>query len=208
MSDAHGRSRSDPEPALILASTSPYRRALLERLGVPFRCRAPLCDEAAIQREEAAAGTKPLLLAEKLALAKASSLVAEEPEATIIGCDQLVAFEGHVYGKPGTVARAVDQLAAMAGQTHELITAMVVIRRGNTLRHTDVTRLRMPPLTRDAIERYVAADRPLDCAGGYKLESHGIVLFDRIESDDHTAITGLPLIALVSILREMGFAIP
>jgi septum formation protein len=208
MSAAHGRSRSDPEPALILASTSAYRRTLLERLGVPFRCRAPLCDEASIQREEVAAGTTPLLLAEKLALAKASSLIAEEPEATIIGCDQLVAFTGRVYGKPGTVAQAVDQLAAMAGQTHELITAMVVIRRGNTLRHTDVTRLRMRPLARDAIERYVAADRPLDCAGSYKLESRGILLFDRIESEDHTAITGLPLIALVSILRELDHVIP
>jgi septum formation protein len=208
MSEAHGFSRSDPEPALILASTSPYRRALLERLGVPFQCRAPLCDEAAIQREEAAAGTAPHLLAEKLALAKASSLVAEEPGAAIIGCDQLVAFEGCVFGKPETIERAVDQLAAMAGHTHELITAMVVIRGEDIFRHTDLTRLRMRPLARDAIEHYVAADRPLDCAGGYKLESRGIVLFDRIESDDHTAITGLPLIALVSILRELGFAMP
>jgi septum formation protein len=85
---------------------------------------------------------------------------------------------------------------------------MVVIRGGETFRHTDQTRLRMRPLPREAIERYVAADRPLDCAGSYKLESRGIALFDRIESDDHTAITGLPLIALVSILRELGVVIP
>ena len=193
---------------MILASTSPYRRALIERLGIPIRCRAPLCEEAAIQREEAEAGTAPRLLAEKLALAKATSLVAEEPGAAIIGCDQLVAFEGRVFGKPGTIERAVDQLAAMAGQTHELITAMVVLRGGETFRHTDLTRLRMRPLAREAIERYVAADRPLDCAGSYILESRGITLFDRIESDDHTAITGLPLIALVSILRELGVVIP
>jgi septum formation protein len=198
--------RSSSTPALILASTSAYRRALLERLGVPFRCMAPLCDESAIQRAEA--GSEPRLLAEKLALTKASSLVDEEPEATIIGCDQLVSFQGQVFGKPGTAARAVEQLAAMAGRVHELITVMVVIRGGEGVCHTDITRLRMRRLTLDAIERYVAADNPIDCAGSYKLETRGIVLFDRIESDDQTAITGLPLIALVNILRDMGFAIP
>ena len=93
----------------------------------------------------------------------------------------------------------------MAGQTHELITALVVIRRAEVFHHTDVTQLRMRPLSREAIERYVAADQPLDCAGSYKLESRGIVLFDKIESEDHTAVTGLPLIALVTILRELGF---
>jgi septum formation protein len=195
-----------PAPCLVLASTSVYRRSLLERLGLPFRCRAPLCDESAIQRKSS--GMPPRLLAETLAMAKASSLVGEESASAIIGCDQLVAFEGRVFGKPGTVERAVEQLAAMAGRTHELITAMVVIRGDETFRHTDITRPRMRSLSREAIERYVHADRPLDCAGSYKLESRGIVLFDRIESDDHSAITGLPLIALVTILRELGFAIP
>jgi septum formation protein len=194
------------EPGLVLASTSGYRRGLLERLGVPFRCRAPLCDESALQRESA--GMEPRRLAETLAMAKASSLGEEEPSSTIIGCDQLVSFGGRVFGKPGTAERAIDQLLSMSGQTHELITALVVTRGPNVFRHTDVTLLRMRPLSRDAIERYVAADRPLDCAGSYKLESRGIVLFDRIESEDHSAITGLPLIALVTILRELGFAIP
>jgi septum formation protein len=197
---------SSPETGLVLASTSAYRRSLLERLGIPFRCRAPLCDEAALQRQSS--GIEPRLLAETLAVAKASSLAGEEPSSAIIGCDQLVSFEGRVFGKPGTFERAVDQLAAMSGRTHELITALVVIRGDETFRHTDVTRLQMRPLSCDAIERYVDADRPLDCAGSYKLESRGIVLFDRIESDDHSAITGLPLIALVTILRELGFAIP
>jgi septum formation protein len=198
--------RLGPKPDLVLASTSAYRRSLVERLGIPFRCRAPLCDESALQRESA--GLEPRLLAETLAMAKATSLAGEEPGSAIIGCDQLVSFEGRVFGKPGTADRAVDQLAAMAGRTHELISALVVIRGNETFRHTDITRLRMRPLSRDAIERYVNADRPLDCAGSYKLESGGIVLFDRIESDDHSAITGLPLIALVTILREIGFAIP
>jgi septum formation protein len=201
-----GEDRAAPVPDLVLASTSPYRRSLLERLGLPFRCRPPLCDERALQRESA--GLEPRPLAEALAFAKASSLVGDEPGSTIIGCDQLVSFEGRVFGKPLTPERAIEQLLGMSGQAHELITALVVIRTTETFRHTDVTRLRMRPLTRDAIERYVAADRPFDCAGSYKLESRGIVLFDRIDSEDHSAITGLPLIAVVTILRELGFAIP
>jgi septum formation protein len=193
-------------PGLVLASTSPYRRSLLDRLAVPFRWRPPLCDELALQRESA--GLEPRPLAQVLAFAKASSLVGDEPGSTIIGCDQLVSFEGRVFGKPLTAERAVEQLLGMSGRAHELITALVVVRGTDTFRHTDVTRLRMRPLTRDAIERYVDADRPFDCAGSYKLESRGIVLFDRIDSEDHSAITGLPLIALVTILHDLGFAIP
>ena len=147
-------------------------------------------------------------MAERLAYQKASSLVSEEPDAAIIGCDQLVSFQGQVFGKPATVERAIEQLETMAGETHELVTALVVIRGERTCRHTDVTKLRMRPLSRAAIERYVAADQPFDCAGSYKLESRGIVLFDQIETDDHTAITGLPLIALTTILRDLGFEIP
>lgn len=189
---------------LILASTSRYRKALLERLGAPFRCLAPRVDEEAFK----ALGLEPRDLAERLALAKARSLAEEEPEATIIGTDQLVAFEGQVFGKPGNIENAVEQLSLMAGRTHELITALVVWHEGQALTHTDVTRLWMRPLHRDEIERYVAADRPIDCAGAYKLEERGIVLFDRIESNDHTAITGLPLVALTSILRTLGYPIP
>jgi len=147
-------------------------------------------------------------LAERLAYHKASSLVRAEPDAAIIGCDQLVSFQGQIFGKPATFARAVDQLEKMAGETHELITALVVISGERTYRHTDVTKLQMRPLSRASIERYVAADQPLDCAGSYKLESRGIVLFDKIETDDHTTITGVPLIALTTILRDLGFEIP
>jgi len=191
-------------PEIVLASTSPYRRALLDRLGVPFRCRSPRCDEDVVRGHEPDART----VAERLAFAKAASVLADEPDAAIIGCDQLVAFRGEIFGKPATVARAIEQLSRMAGQTHELYTSLVVVHRERVIRHTDVTTLRMRSVPRAAIERYVAADRPLDCAGSYKLESRGIVLFDRIQTDDHTAITGLPLIALVSILGELGYEIP
>jgi septum formation protein len=189
---------------LILASTSPYRRTLLERLGIPFRSMAPKCDESAFKAEE----PDPIRLAERLAQAKAASLTGEASTAAIIGCDQLLAVQGQIFGKPGSVEGAIDQLLSLAGRSHELITAIVVLSGGRTFRHTDVTKLWMRPLSRLAIERYVSADRPLDCAGSYKIESRGIALFDRIESTDQTAITGLPLIALTSILCELGFEIP
>lgn len=189
---------------LILASTSPYRRTLLERLGAPFRCVAPRVDEEALKDDSLAPGE----LARLLAKAKAASVVESVPHAVVIGSDQLVALDGRVYGKPGTVEKAVEQILALAGHPHELVTAMAVRHRGMLIEHTDVTTLWMRPLTRAEAERYVAADRPLDCAGAYKLEARGIALFDRIESSDHTAITGLPLIALTTILRDLGFAIP
>jgi septum formation protein len=191
-------------PELVLASTSVYRRALLERLGVPFRWRAPRCDEKSLKSRE----TDPRGLAETLALAKAKSLVEAGVDATIIGSDQVVSFQGRIFGKPGSLDRAVEQLAAIAGQTHVLITAMAVIHDDRVFRHTDVTSLRMRPLSRAAIERYVATDQPLDCAGAYKLESRGIALFEKIDSADHSAITGLPLMALVRILSELGYEIP
>jgi septum formation protein len=191
-------------PRLVLASTSPYRRALLERLGVPFDPRAPLVDEDSLKDPALA----PLALAATLARAKAASLVESEPGAAIVGCDQLVAFEGRIHGKPGSAEGAVDQLLALAGRPHQLITAMAVVYQGRWFEHTDVTTLRMRLLRRDEVERYVEADRPLDCAGSYKLEARGITLFEQIVSEDHTAITGLPLIALTSILRTLGFTIP
>jgi 7-methyl-GTP pyrophosphatase len=189
---------------LVLASTSRYRRVLLERLGIPFRCRPPICDESVASAKQ----PNPVHLAETLAHAKAASLAVEEAGAAIIGCDQVVAFRDRILGKPGTFERAVDQLGCLSGQAHSLITAVVVLQGARAFRHTDVTILQMRSLSRAAIERYVMADHPLDCAGSYKIESRGIVLFERIESRDQTAITGLPLIALVSILREIGFQIP
>ena len=192
---------------LILASTSRYRRALLGRLGVQFRCVDPLVDESDLKALmlDAAPGD----LASALALAKAGAVAAQHPAAAVIGADQVVALDGQILGKPGTDPLAVEQLARMAGRWHELITAMVVLAPGRKPRpHLDVARLRMRPLARAAIERYVAADHPSDCAGSYKLEAGGIALFERIEAEDHSAITGLPLMALTSILLELGFAIP
>jgi septum formation protein len=189
---------------LVLASTSPYRRALLARLGVPFRCLAPRFEETSVS----IIGKDPRDAAEMLARGKAESIAATEPAATIIGCDQLVSFEGRILGKPGTMECAVEQLEAMAGRTHDLITALFVIHGDESFCHIDFTRLLMRPLSRRELKRYAAHDNPVDCAGSYKIEERGIVLFEKIETLDHTAITGLPLIALVGFLRELGYPVP
>lgn len=191
---------------LILASTSLYRRALVERLGVPFQSIAPPIDEEALKTDRHQ--VSPQELAEHLAMAKAASVLEREPHAVVIGGDQLVALDGSILGKPGTLEQAMMQLRAMSGRSHDLITALVVLQGDRSYVHTDVATLHLRQLTLDEIRRYVEHDLPLDCAGSYKLESRGISLFERIESDDHSAIVGIPLIALTTILRRLGFAIP
>ncbi len=189
---------------LLLASTSPYRRALLSRLGVPFRAVPPAVDEAAFRTGDVA----PDRLAAGLARRKAAAVAERFPDAVVIGSDQVCAAGGDVLGKPGDAAGARAQLALLAGRTHRLITAVAVAHPDGVVEFADETRLSMRALRADEIERYVAADDPTDCAGSYKLEARGIALFDRIESADHTAIVGLPLIALTGVLRELGYAIP
>ena len=195
-------------PVLILASTSRYRRQLLERLGLPFRAVAPACDEDALKDPR----LSPQKLAEFLAEAKAASIAEQDPAAVVIGSDQLAAVEINgvwtILGKPGSAARAIDQLALLSGRTHLLITAMVVARGAERWRHTDLTRLTMRQLDRAALTRYVDADQPLDCAGAYKLECRGISLFSAIDSADASAITGLPLLALSHILAGLGYDVP
>ena len=191
---------------LILASTSRYRKALIERLGVPFRAVDPAVDEDAWKARLADA--PPRELAETLALEKARAVAARYPGTVVVGGDQVVAFAGAILGKPGSVEAAEAQLGAMAGRSHELITALAVVAPGREFARTEVATLHVRPLSAAAIARYIAADRPVDCAGSYKLEERGIALFERIEAADHSAITGVPLIALTSILLELGFAIP
>ncbi len=189
---------------IVLASTSVYRRELLARLCVPFETAKPGVDEDAYKAE----GLAPRALAERLAHEKSRAVFALHPDAAVIGSDQLVAFEGGVLGKPGDAETAFRQLRSMAGKTHELITAMTVLHASGRHDHTDVTRIRLRPLSDDAIRRYVAADKPLDCAGSYKIEALGISLMEKMESDDATAIQGLPLMALCRILNTLGLHIP
>lgn len=201
-----------PLPELILASTSRYRVELLERLGLPFRSRSPECDEEALKAtfSPPSAPLLPRELATRLALAKAESLRASEPNAVILGGDQIALLDGGtILSKPGSAERACEQLEKLAGRSHELITAVAIVTPdGRALEHADITRLTMRKLTREAIERYVEADRPLDCAGSYAIERRGIVLFERLECADPTAITGLPLMAVTAMLASLGYAIP
>lgn len=193
-----------PQPRLVLASTSRYRRELLARFGIPFVAQPPAVDEEALKDESLGA----LALAQRLARVKAESLREAFADAVILGSDQTCACEGELLHKPGDFAGACRQLAQLAGKSHELITAVCLVRGDQTLEHVDVTRLVMRSLSRGEIERYVAADEPFDCVGAYKLESRGIALFEKIESGDHTAITGLPLLAVSDLLRQLGFELP
>ncbi len=189
---------------VILASTSPYRKAQLESLRIAFEALDPGVDEADLKRTV----SHPRELAIGLAVAKAEAIARQDAEAVVIGGDQLVSFEGEILGKPGAPENAVEQLLRLAGHCHELVTAVAISHQGKTRTHLDQTRLWMRDLDRAAAERYVAADRPLDCAGAYKIESLGIALFERIESSDHTAITGLPLMAVSKLLNDLGIPIP
>jgi septum formation protein len=187
---------------LILASTSPYRQKLLARLGVAFQAERPLVEEEDLKDP----ALTPQQLAELLAVAKAESLSERHPTAVIIGSDQVCSCDGRILGKAGTPEQAEEQLAFLAGKTHELITAVAIWQAGEMQQHTDLTRLTMRALASDEIQRYVAFDQPWDCAGSYKLESRGITLFEAIESRDHTAIIGLPLLAVAGMLRRLGIS--
>jgi septum formation protein len=190
---------------LVLGSTSPYRRELLARLRVPFDVLAPDVDEEALQRS----GAEPSSIALRLAVAKAASVAAKRSDAFVIGSDQVVDLDSEILGKPGDEGRAREQLARLQGRTHRLVTAIALRAPDGTIRtHVDVHRMTLRALGATEIERYVAAERPLDCCGAYKIESLGIALFERIEGDDFTAIPGLPLIALGRLLRESGFEVP
>lgn len=189
---------------LILASTSPYRRALLERLNIPFTAIAPDCDEETVK----SVGLPPLVVARRLARRKVHSICDRYPHAVVIGSDQVVDLEGERLDKPGSAEAAVQQLQRLAGRTHRLITAVAVASPAGWMDWVNVSELAMRVLPDDALRRYVKADRPWDCAGSYKLECRGIALFERIDTDDQTAIIGLPLLRLTQILTELGFEIP
>ena len=191
-------------PEIILASTSPYRRELLARLRLPFRTARPEVDETRLP------GEAPAALASRLALAKAQAVAAQHPAAIVIGSDQVAHAGDEIFGKPGTIERAIAQLRQMSGQTVLFQTAMAVIRQqdGIVLQESVPTEARFRTLTDAEITRYVATEQPLDCAGSAKAEALGISLLDALTSDDPTAIIGLPLIRLAHMLRTLGVALP
>jgi septum formation protein len=188
--------------ALLLASTSRYRRELLERLGLPLETARPEVDETP------ASGEAPRALAIRLAAAKAAEVAGRHPGRWVIGSDQVADLNGVPLGKPGDVAGAHAQLGAMSGQTVAFHTAVCLRRDAQELAHCDLTQVRFRPLEAAEIARYVAAEQPLDCAGSFKCEGLGITLFEAIETSDPTALIGLPLIGLSGLLRQAGYRLP
>ncbi len=190
---------------LILASTSPYRRELLERLQIPFQAMDSGVDEDPFKEDI----TDPMVLTKTLAFEKAKAISKTHPHSYVIGGDQISLFEGEILGKPGSKEAAVIQLRKVAGKSHELITSTCILGpKGYVYEWTNRTTLTMRDLTLDEIKRYVEKDNPIYCAGSYKIETLGISLFDSIITEDHTAIIGLPLIHLSKKLREVGFSHP
>lgn len=190
---------------IVLASTSPWRGELLGRLGIPFEQLDPDLDEAPYKQR----GLPPQELVATLAEAKARALAEQAPDALILGADQVVALDQTVLGKPGTTDRAFAQLRQMSGRTHELITGVALLDAvsGQLQGHVDVHRMTMRTLTDAAIRDYVRRDDPLGCAGSYKVEALGAALFERMEGDDWTAIIGLPLSVVVTLLAGAGVSV-
>lgn len=185
---------------LVLASTSRYRRQLLARLGLPFEVRAPNVDEKVL------AGEAPAQTATRLAEAKARAVATQFRDALVIGSDQVADADGSALSKPGDHATAVVQLGALSGRTVVFHTAVALVDAGSgrcDVRLVDV-KSTFRRLTDEVVERYLARERPYDCAGAVKSEGLGIALFDAIESDDPTALIGLPLIAVTQMLRTYG----
>lgn len=186
--------------SLLLASTSPYRRRLLERLGLPFAVEASRVDEAPLPEEA------PAALALRLARAKAEAVSARHPQALVLGSDQVADCDGVVLDKPGDANRCRAQLRASSGRAVRFHTAAVLLRSEPPVdrEHLDLTVVNFRRLSADEIARYVLREAPFDCAGGFRAEGLGIALFESIESRDPTALIGLPLIWVGGALRAAG----
>ena len=195
-------SNSSKNLNLILASTSVYRRELLERLRIPFQVVAPKVDETPLT------GESTLDLALRLAQAKAAAVAKEHPHAWVIGSDQVTDLCGAAIGKPGNFERALAQLQLMRGQTVTFHTALCLMKGEKQTTLGVPTEVRFRKLADDILENYLLAEEPYDCAGSAKSEGLGISLLESIKSDDPTALIGLPLIALSGLLRDAGFVIP
>jgi septum formation protein len=189
--------------AVVLGSTSPYRRELLSRLKLQFEVAAPGVDESELP------GEAPAALARRLAIAKARAVAARYPDAAVIGSDQVADLDGQPLGKPVTHERAVAQLRLMRGQTVVFHTALAVVCVATGFEQVDLAPVRVifRDYDDDEIEAYLRAEQPYDCAGSARSEGLGIALLDAIESDDPSALVGLPLIRTARMLRAAGVKI-
>jgi len=188
---------------LVLASTSPYRRELLARLGLPFETANPQTDESPLP------GELPEQIALRLSEAKARAVAKRFPDALIIGSDQVAVLNGRIFGKPGNHARAVEQLQILSGKTVNFFTGICLFnsRTGQAHVRGVPTLVTFRKLTETEIENYLCREQPYNCAGAAKSEGLGIALLSRLHGDDPNALIGLPLIALCDMLRTEGVAI-
>jgi len=201
MPDSMHHSAHTPPP-LILASSSRYRAQMLDRLGLPFTTATSGIDETPEP------GETPAALVRRLALGKAKNVAPEHPEALIIGADQVSVLGDEILGKPGSRERAVSQIQRMSGQQVDYLSGIALVGPG--IEQVDIvpTRLTYRTLEQSEIERYVDRDQPFDCAGAMRSESLGIALLESLESDDPTALIGMPLIRIAQWLRSAGYEIP
>lgn len=189
---------------LILASTSKYRKELLARLNLDFECISPGVEEEKYKND----GLTPLELSSKLARLKAQVVADLYPDSVVIASDQVAALNDLIFDKPGSKENALKQLLQLSGKKHNLFTAVSIIHPHGVFDFVDTTNLYMKNLTEKQILRYLQQDEPYDCAGSYKIETLGISLFDKIETQDFTAIIGLPLLTLSKYLIKIGYKLP
>lgn len=190
--------------AILLASSSPYRAQLLKKLNLDFATFNSNIDESPLPDET------PLILAQRLAQAKAKAGAARFQQHLIIGSDQVAYCNGHILGKPGNREAAIEQLSQQSGLAVEFYTGICVFdsQSGRSFSDIDVCRVYFRRLNRQQIERYLDLEQPYDCAGSFKSEGYGIVLFEKIVGDDPNALVGLPLIKLAKLLAQFGIALP
>lgn len=191
-------------PALLLASSSPFRRQLLDKLGLDFIHQSPDIDESRLENES------PVALVMRLAREKARALADSHPDTLIIGSDQVAVIGDQVLGKPGTREKAIEQLSAASGQRVTFLTGLCLLNTttGRTQVACDPFHVQFRTLRREQIERYVDAEQPLNCAGSFKSEGLGIVLFKALEGRDPNTLVGLPLILLTEFLAAEGISLP
>lgn len=185
---------------LILASTSPYRKAVLDKLGLPFVAQAPQVDETRLPDET------PEQLVRRLSLAKAAAVAVQRPDALIIGSDQVAVIDGEVLGKPGTHDQAVEQLRRASGRRVTFLTGLCLLNADTGRAQEDVVPFGVVfrELADKQIEHYLQREQPYNCAGSFKSEGLGIALFERLEGEDPNTLIGLPLIRLVRMLEKEG----
>ncbi len=190
-------------PHLVLASTSPFRKAILEKLGLSFDVSAPDMDETH------RAGESPAELVERLACAKAAKVAEIYPDALVIGSDQVAVIDGEILGKPGTHDKASDQLKSASGKSVTFLTGLCLINAKTGHSQSEVVPFKVVfrELSAEQIENYLQAEQPYNCAGSFKSEGLGIALFERLEGEDPNTLIGLPLIRLIRMLEHEGLRV-